>query len=161
MITIEEVVVAVAASPETNLNAWGPSSIGANVVDRVVRPRRWVWVPTTETSAAAEKRDGSLSTSLAVVEVHMWGLTEGECRAMQAALVLAVRIVLGGRRYSRGTSRWVERQDAHRGVALVCPLTLELPMPRVELPLTSASIEDFAHTTVVVETTQITPEVED
>lgn len=159
MITIADVVAGVSAGVDTNLDAWGPSSVGANVVDRAVAPRRWVWVPITETFGAPEKRDGSLGTSLATVEVHMWGQTELECRQMQAALLLAVRHVLGGRRYSVGLSRWTARQDAHRGVALVTPITLELPMPRVVLPLTTAAIDDLTLVSVAVETTQVTPEL--
>lgn len=155
MISIADVSVAVGAL----LAAYGPTSYGAQNVERVSGPRRWVWVPISETFAAPEKLDGSLHKRLCSVQIHSWGETETECEGMQAAAVSAVRVTLNGRRYSLSSAQWTTRQDAHRGAALVTTLTVELPLPRVAMPLADGPIAGFEAETVTILDTQITPEV--
>ena len=159
MITIQLIADTLAARADINLNGWGPTHVGAQNVDRVEKMRRWVWVPLSETTAPAEKRDGTLATALVVVEVHMWGLDEIECRLMRSALLSGLRLALGGRRYSLGASRWTERQDAHRGVALVSTITIELPVPRATLPI-AGTIEEAADAFALVEEAPVTPHIE-
>lgn len=159
MICIADVAKAVAESAETNLNAYGPTSFGAQNVDRVVGPRRWVWVPISETFAAPEKLDGSLAKRVVSVQIHSWGESEAECEAMQAAVVSALRVKLNGRRYSLSSAQWTTRQDAHRGAALVTTLTVELPLARVPMPLTGGPIAGFEAATVKILDSLVTPEV--
>lgn len=155
MISIADVSVAVGAL----LAAYGPTSYGAQNVERVAGPRRWVWVPVSETFDAPEKLDGSLHKRLVSVQIHSWGESEAECEGMQAAAVSAVRAVLNGRRYRLSTAQWSTRQDAHRGAALATTLTVELPLPRIPMPLAEGPIAGFAFTLVNIDDTQITPEV--
>lgn len=154
MISIADVIAAVAPK----LDAWGPTTYGAQQVWREAKPRRWVWVPISETFGAAEFRNGDLAKRLVSVQIHSWGVTEAECEAMQAAVVSAIRQVLNGKRYNLTSAQWTTRQDAHRGSALLTTLTLELPMPRVTLPL-GLAIEDSTLGTVTVDDAEITPEV--
>jgi len=155
MITLLDVIEGV----RPLLDGFGPTTYGAQQVWREAKPRRWVWVPVSETFGASEKADGSLAKRIVSVQIHSWGLTENECEAMQAAVVSAIRDVLNGRRYGLSNAQWTERLDAHRGAALVTTLSIELPMPRVALPLSAGSIGDLTFTTVEIEATQITPEV--
>lgn len=161
MISLAEVAQAVASGANTNLDAWGPTTFGANQVFRTEKPRRWVWVPISESFAAAEKRDGSLCQRLVSVQIHSWGLNEAECEAMQQAVISALRVVLNGRRVLPTASQWTSRQDAHRGAALVTTVTIELPMPRTALPLNAAALPDVTQQTVVPTASEITPAVED
>ena len=154
MISIADVVAAVTPL----LAPWGPTSYGAQSVAREAGPRRWVWVPVSEAFTAAEFRNGDLAKRVASVQIHSWGLTEAECEAMQAAVVSAIRQVLGGKRYSLSSAQWTERKDAHRGAALLTTLSIDLPMPRIALPLTT-SIEAATLQTVEIEAAPITPEV--
>lgn len=154
MISIADVIAAVAPQ----LEAWGPTTYGAQNVPRAEKPRRWVWVPISETFAAAEFRNGDLAKRLVSVQIHSWGLTEAECEAMQAAAITAIREAVGGKRYNLSSAQWTTRQDSHRGAALVTTLTIELPMPRVTLPL-GPDIEGSTLDTVEIEATEITPEV--
>lgn len=154
MISVADVVTAVTPL----LEGWGPTTYGAQNVPRAEKPRRWVWVPISETFAAAEFRNGDLAKRLVSVQIHSWGLTEAECEAMQAAVVSAIRQVLNGKRYNLTSAQWTTRQDAHRGSALLTTLTLELPMPRVTLPL-GLAIEDSTLGTVTADDAEITPEV--
>jgi len=143
------------------LVTYGPTSFGAQNVDRVAGPRRWVWVPVSETFAAPEKLDGSLAKRLVSVQIHSWAETEAECEAMQAAVISALRVAVNGRRYGLSSAQWTTRQDAHRGAALVTTLTVELPVPRIAMPLGDGPIAGFEATTVTVTDAEITPAVEE
>lgn len=155
MISVADVCAAV----NEQLKAYGPTSYGAQNVDRVAGPRRWVWTPVSETFAAPEKLDGSLAKRLVSVQIHSWGESEGECEAMQAAAVSALRVVLNGKRYGLSSAQWTTRQDAHRGAALVTTLSVELPVPRIAMPLTGGPIDGFEAATVKILDSLVTPEV--
>lgn len=157
MISIADVIAAVAPQ----LEAWGPTTYGAQNIPRVEKPRRWVWVPISETFGAAEFRNGDLAKRLASVQIHCWGLTEAECEAMQAAVITAIREAVGGKRYNLSSAQWTTRQDSHRGAALVTTLTIELPMTPVSLPLGSNTIGEIAFEDALVEQVPLTPTVEE
>lgn len=140
------------------LDGFGPTTYGAQNVSREAKPRRWVWVPVSETFGAPDP-NGSLHKRLVSVQIHSWGLTEGECEAMQAAVVTAIRRTVNGRRYGLGNAQWTERMDAHRGTALVTTLTIELPMPEIALPLEGTTIGDLTFEEVTITDAPITPEV--
>lgn len=157
MISIADVIAAVAPK----LDAWGPTTYGAQQVWREAKPRRWVWVPISETFGAAEFRNGDLAKRVASVQIHSWGLTEAECEAMQAAVVTAIRQVLNGKRYNLTSAQWATRQDSHRGAALVTTLSIELPLTPVSLPIGSNTIGDITFEDALVEQVPITPTVEE
>lgn len=140
------------------LDAWGPTTFGAQQVWREAKPRRWVWVPQSE-SFTAPDTNGSLHKCLASVQIHCWGLSETECQQMRSAVISAIRRVVNGRRYQPTSGQWTERLDSHRGAALVLAVNVELDVPTISLPLGSNTIGDITFDDALVEEVPITPEV--
>lgn len=156
MIALSDVATAVGEM----LAAWGPTTFGAQDVPRGDHPRRFVWVPVSVSFAAPEKLDGALCKGLITAQIHSWGRTEEECWYMQAAVFSALRDVLAGRRFQPQAAKWTTRQDAHRGAALVTDVVIDLPVPRIDVPLTAAQIDELVHPLVTVEDTSVTGEIE-
>lgn len=153
MNTIEEIVAHVRA----NTDAFGPTVLGANTLARNMSPRRWAWVPTSETYEATEGSQGSIATRLVTVAIHSWGTDETEAQYMQAAVLTAIKAAVGARAKAT-TGQWIPREEGHRGAVFVTSVVIKLQVPKVALPLEPGAIVEPEITTAPIETIVVTPE---
>ncbi len=155
MTTLAEILTVVREQSD----AWGPTLLGAQQVQRNTAPRRWVWIPRSSTFGPPEGAGAGLLTRTLSIEVHSWALSEDEALLMADHMLTAIRFALNGARVLPTSERWVDREDTHKGVVLVTTYALKLQASRTTLPAVAGALTPLTPTTVAVTDAPITPEV--
>lgn len=157
MTTLEALLTAVRAQSD----AWGPTLLGANQIQRNTAVRRWVWVPRSSSFSAPEGGGAALLTRILTIEVHSWATSEDEGMLMSDHALTAIRASMNGARVLPTSERWVDREDTHRGVVVITTYALKLQASRTALPAVAGALAPLTYETVVVTDAPITPAVED
>lgn len=117
-----------------------PSSLGARGVNDLTTFPRYVWL---EDDGATYDGPGTTGGTTKIlhdrvqpVDVHIWGADRAQCELLEGALISALRQAVLGKNYSPKGARWLPSSDVTSGEVLVVRVTIQVPVPEIQLPLT-------------------------
>jgi len=130
----------------TALETCGETKFGAEWLTENGAPPRYVWVPITDEYRppsifeAPESDEGLVEETLGCFSttfvVHCWGHDYAQAFRMRAALITALRSVVGSGNYGVGGAQWINGGPSRFGWAVLQTLTILTPILEQTTPAT-------------------------